>query len=55
MLIEITAFHVYTDDYGPRIIREFDLERLDEYKLIFDGPDDTWQFFDYNNELVAEL
>ena len=53
LFIELTAFDVYTDDYGPKKLKKFDLDRLDEYRMIMDGPQDPWKIYDHNDELAA--
>lgn len=52
VFIELTAYRVF-DDFGPTIIKEFDLDRLDEYRMVLYGSEGKWRIFDYDDECVA--
>lgn len=46
----------YLNFSEPRaLLKEFDLDRLDEYRVLLDGPGGQWQIYDYNDNLVAVL
>lgn len=47
VFVELTAYWVF-DDFGPTILKEFDLDRLDEYRVLLDGLGGQWQIYDYN-------
>lgn len=52
VIIELAAFHVF-DDFGPTIYKEFDVDRLDNYRIHYLGSNEKWAFYDYNDEIVA--
>lgn len=55
ILLILSAYHCYGDDYGPRITGAFELDKLDKYRIEIDGDfyKGSWNFLNEKEEVVA--